>query len=148
MTLGTADAPQRSFRNVVIDTNVFISLVTERDPVQRAKSEALLESAERGEIVIVLPQFIIFEFIHAVREFYDLSAEETKPLIADTMALPGVIVTDDCPWPQFFEHWSDLRPDVGDAAVLAVAIEHGYTLSTFDRKFANRAKTFGVAPYW
>jgi len=89
MTLGTADAPHRSFRNVVIDANVFISLVTERDQVQRAKGETLLEGAERGELV-----------------------------------------------------------DVGDAAILAVAIEHRYTLATFDRKLSNRAKSFGVAPYW
>jgi len=43
-----------------------------------------------------------------------------------------------------------LRQVVVDTNVLmlALAIQNRYTLATFDRKFANRAKTFGVAPYW
>jgi predicted nucleic acid-binding protein len=142
------DDRHASLRHVVIDTNVFISFVTERDAEQQDRADALMLRAKNGELIVVLPQFVIFEFIHAVREFYDLSADETKPLIAETIALPGLSVADDCSWPGVFEHWSDLRPDVVDAAILATAIANRYSLATFDRKLANRARTFGVAPYW
>ena len=45
-------------------------------------------------------------------------------------------------------HWSDLRRDVVDAALLAISIANGYSLATFDEDLSNRARTFGVAPYW
>ena len=69
-------------------------------------------------------------------------------MLREAIALPGLTVADDCPWPEFFEHWSDLRHDVVDAAILAVAIANGYSLATFDRDLVKRAKTFGVSPYW
>jgi predicted nucleic acid-binding protein len=133
---------------VAVDTNVLISLGFFRHEAQRAKGVALLDRAAAGELTILIPQFIVFEAIHAFRSEYGLRPIEIRVVLREIMALPGVTVVDHCNWPQFFEHWSDLRPDVGDAAILAVAIANRYSLATFDRKLANRAKTFGVAPYW
>src|SRR4029079_6696814 len=116
--------------------------------MQRTKGVQLLDRAADGELTIVIPQFIVFEAIHAFRSEYGLRPIEIRVLLREIMAFPGVTAVDHCNWLQFFEHWSDLRPDVGDAAILAVAIEHRYVLATFDRKLSNRAKTFGVAPYW
>jgi predicted nucleic acid-binding protein len=134
--------------HVAIDTNVRLSLLIERDAVQQAKAQALLRRAEDGEVIVVLAQFILFETIYVFRTSYDYSASAVTAALRDAMALPGVILVDDCNWPLFFEHWSDFRPDVGDAAILAVAIANRYSLATFDHKLANRAKTFGVTPYW
>jgi predicted nucleic acid-binding protein len=133
---------------VVVDANVLLSLLIERNEVQQAKAQALLRRAENGEVVVVLAQFILFETIYAFRTSYDYSASAVTAAIRDAMALPGVIIVDDCPWQQFFEYWSDRWPDVGDAAILALSIEHRYSLATFDHKLSNRARTLGVSPYW
>ena len=133
---------------VVVDTNVLVSLALFRHETQRTKGVALLKLAADGELAIVIPQFIVFEAIYVFRSKYGFRPIETSAVLREIMAFPGIAVTDDCDWPLFFEHWSDLRPDVADAAVLAVATAHGYTLATFDHKLANRAKTLGIASYW
>jgi len=69
-------------------------------------------------------------------------------MLREAIALPGLTLVDDRPWPDFFEHWSNLRPDVVDAALIAVAVQNRYDLATFDRDLAKRAKTFGVTSYW
>lgn len=134
--------------HVAVDANVLLSLLTERDKAQQADAQAIVHRAEVGEVIVVLPQFILFETIYVLRSVHHYSPSAIIAALRDAMTLPGVIVIDDCPWPQFFEHWSDLRRDVGDAAMLAVAIANNYSLATFDHKLSNRAKTFGVVPYW
>ena len=140
----TTELPQ-----VVVDANVLISSLTDRNDKQRADGRELLQRAARGQVAVILPQFILFETIYVLRSGYGHSASEIAAALREAIALPGVTVVDDCPWPEFFEHWSDLRPDIGDAAILALVVANRqYSLATFDRKLANRAKTFGVAPYW
>ena len=133
---------------VAIDTNVLISTVLDRDVEQQQKTEQLLLRAGNGELVIALPQFVIFEAIYVLRSVYEFPPHEITTMLREAISLPGVTIVDGCPWPLFFEHWSNLRPDVIDAAILGLAIAKQYSLATFDRKLANRAKSFGVTPYW
>ena len=134
--------------HVVIDANVLISYVFARDEAQQELAETLFLRARNRDVVVVLPQFVIFEAIFVFRSFYKLPPHEITAMLREAITLPGLTVVDDCFWQPFFEHWSDLRPDVVDAAILAVAIEHRYALATFDHKLSNRARTFGVATYW
>ena len=135
-------------RQVVIDTNVLVSLSLFRNETQRTKGLELLDRAADSELTVIVPQFIFFEAIHIFRSRYDLFPAEIATLLRELMAFPGITPTADCDWPLFFEHWTDLKPAPIDAAILAVSIANRYTLATFDRKLSNRAKTFGVAPYW
>jgi predicted nucleic acid-binding protein len=135
-------------RHVVVDTNVLISSIFRRNEDQLARALELYDRAGNGEFVIVFPQFVIFEAIHVFTHMYRFSPAAITKMLRDAMALPGITVVNDCPWPEFFEHWSNFRPDVGDAAILAVAIANRYDLATFDRDLAKRAKTFGIASYW
>lgn len=135
-------------RQVVIDANVLISWVFLRDEAQQILADELFVRARTGELSIALPQFVIFESLYVFRSFYRFSPGVVIQMLRDAMAMPGIIMVDYCPWSQVFEHWSDLKPSVGDAAILALAIANHYDLATFDHKLANRAKTFGVAPYW
>ncbi|HEV2720044.1 MAG TPA: type II toxin-antitoxin system VapC family toxin [Thermoanaerobaculia bacterium] len=135
-------------RHVVIDTNVLISSIFRRNEDQLTRALELYDRAGNGELVVVFPQFVIFEAIHVFTHIYRFSPAAITQMLRDAMALPGVTIVNDCRWPEFFEHWSNFQPDVGDAAILALAIANRYILATFDHKFANRARTFGVAPYW
>lgn len=135
-------------RQVAVDTNVLISFVLLRHEVQRGKAGDLYRAADDGELVVIFPQFVIFEAIHVLRSVYKLSPSWIITLLRDAMSYPGVMMIDDRPWPQFFELWSDLRRDVVDAALLAIAIAKGYDLATFDRDLSKRARAFGISPYW
>jgi predicted nucleic acid-binding protein len=133
---------------VVVDTNVLISSIFRRNELQLTLGLQLLDRAGNGELVIVFPQFVIFEAIHVFSTIYRFSPAAITKMLRDAMALPGVTIDNDCQWPRVFEHWSNLRPDVVDAALIAVAAQNRYDLATFDRDLAKRAKTFGVTSYW
>jgi predicted nucleic acid-binding protein len=136
-------------RRVVVDTNVFVSVLTDRDPRQDAVAKALFLSAERGEIVAVLPQFVIFEIAHVLRNLYKVPPEELASLIRDTIELPGVIVIDHCPWSLVLERWPEPFSSVADASIVAVAMANRFdAVATFDQKLITRMKSLGVASYW
>jgi predicted nucleic acid-binding protein len=135
-------------RHVVVDTNVLISSIFRRNEDQLTRALELYDRAGNGDLVVVFPQSVIFEAIHVFTHIYRFSPAAITKMLRDAMALPGVTVVNDCSWPEFFEHWSNFQPDVGDAAILAVAIANGYSLATFDRDLVKRARTFGVSPYW
>lgn len=136
-------------RRVVVDANVFISFFVQRNEKQRGAAKALLLSAEDGDPVVILPQFVVFEIIYVLQSSYDVSREEVATLIRDTIAFPGVVVIDDCPWKNVLEHWPDPLPSIGDAAIIAVAATNRYdSVATFDQKLIKRMKDLGVASYW
>ncbi len=72
--------------------------------------------------MVILPQFVIFEIDHVLRNFYDVPPSDLESLIRDTIALPGVLVVDHCPWKLVLEHWPDTFNSIADAAIVAVTI--------------------------
>jgi len=55
---------------VVVDANVLVSFFVERNEKQRAAGKALLLSAEEGEMLAVIPQFVLFEIAYVLDSFY------------------------------------------------------------------------------
>ena len=135
--------------HVVVDTNVFVSLLTDRNDRQRALAKKLLLRAQAGEIAAVLPQFVVFEIAHVLRNLYGVPPHTAALLIGDVITLPGVIVITEYPWKQILAHWSDQFPSIADAAIVAITLAKRYdTVATFDQKLIRQMKGLGVAPYW
>jgi predicted nucleic acid-binding protein len=138
-----------SSSHVVVDTNVFISLLTDRNEQQRAVAKELLLRAEAGEITVVLPQFIVFEIAHVLRNLYDVPPATAALLIRDTIALPGVMLVTEYPWQQILDQWSDRFPSIADAGIVALAMTNRYdAIATFDQKLTRQMMSLGVEPYW
>jgi predicted nucleic acid-binding protein len=136
-------------RHVVVDANVFLSFLVERNKKQRAAAKALLLSADDGEIVAIVTQFVIFEITYVLQNSYGIAIGQVATLVREMMALPGVVVTDDCPWKKIFEYWPDRLPSMADAAVVAVAVTNRYdAVATFDQKIVKGMKGMGVESYW
>lgn len=136
-------------QRVVVDANVFLSTLVHRNDEQRDAAKALLLKAEDGELEVVLPQFVVFEIVYVLQSTYRIPASELAPMLRDLIALPGVLVIDECPWKRVLEYWPAPLPSLADAAIVAVAGSNRYdAVATFDRKLAKRAKDVGVASYW
>lgn len=60
---------------VIIDTNCFLRLLLDDIPEQRKSVESLFQKAKRKEIVLIVPQIVIFE-IHFVLSTYYHSLKE------------------------------------------------------------------------
>ena len=97
----------------------------------------------------VLPQFVLFEMAHVLRNLYALPPNTAAALLGDIMELPGVRIITAYPWKQIFEYWSDALPSIADAAIVAIALSNGYdAVATFDHKLSIHMKSRGVAAYW
>jgi predicted nucleic acid-binding protein len=136
-------------QRVVVDANVFLSTLVHRNDEQRDAAKALLLKAEDGELEVILPQFVVFEIVYVLQSTYRIPASELAPMLRDLIALPGVLVIDECPWKRVLEYWPAPLPSLADAAIIAVAESKRYdAIATFDQKLGKRAKDLGVATYW
>lgn len=136
-------------QRVVVDANVFLSFIVHRNDKQRDAAKALLAKAEDGELVAILPQFVVFEIVYVLQSAYSIRDEELATLTRDLVALPGVQLTDESPWRSVFNVWPRPLPSLADASIVAVATANRYeAVATFDRKLANRLEGFGLAAYW
>lgn len=136
-------------QRVVIDANVFVSYLTGRHEKQYDAARALLQEAEDGNLVAILPQFVVFEVSYVLQSLYNLSRERLATTIRALVSFPGVQIVDDCPWKRVLEVWPDPLPGLADASIVAVATENRYeAVATFDRKLANRLESIGLAAYF
>jgi predicted nucleic acid-binding protein len=134
-------------QRVVVDANVFLSTLVHRNDQQRDAAKALLLKAEDGELEVVLPQFVVFEIVYVLQSTYRIPATELAPMLRDLIALPGVLVIDECPWKRVLEYWPAPLPSLADAAIVAESKRYD-AIATFDQKLGKRAKDLGIAPYW
>lgn len=134
---------------VVIDANVLVSYFTARNDTQLAAARTLLQQAEDGELVAIIPQFVIFEVTYVLQGLYNITGQRLTAMIRDVVSFPGAQVIDDCPWKRVLEVWPDPLPSLADATIAAVAAANRYdAVATFDRKLAKRVQDLGVSPYW
>jgi len=95
------------------------------------------------------PQFVVFEVTYVLQSLYNVSGDRLASMVRDLVSFPGVQIVDDCPWKRVLEVWPDPLGGLADAAIVAVATTNRYeAVATFDRKLANRLKSFGFAAYW
>lgn len=136
-------------RQVLVDANVFVSFLVERNESQRAAAKALFDAAGDGEIEAFVTQFGVFEVTHVLQSFYAMPIPRVATLVRDMIALPGVKAIDDCPWKKVFEYWPEQLPGLADAATVAVAIANRYdAVATFDQKMLKRMQSLSVESYW
>lgn len=136
-------------RQVLVDANVFVSFLVERNEEQRTAAKALIDAAGDGEIEAFVTQFAVFEVTYVLQSFYGMPTPRVAALVRDLIALPGVTAIDDCPWKKVFDYWPEQLPGLADAASVAVAMTNHYdAIATFDQKMRKRMQTNGVESYW
>lgn len=134
---------------MVVDANVLVSFFVERNERQRLAGKALLLSAEKGEIIAVIPQFALFEIAYVLDSFYKVPPPRIADAIRATLTYPGVIITDDCSWLRVLENWLEPLSSITDAAIVGVALANNHdSVATFDQKLIRRMKALGVRSYF
>ena len=128
----------------VIDANLLLYAYDSKAPQQAAASTWLTELIGTNE-TIALPWVTIWAFIrigtNARLWETPRSAAEAFGIVSKWLALPGVILLQPGP-----RHWELLQslvsrhkaigPLVSDAALAALAMEHGATLASTDQDFS------------
>lgn len=136
-------------RRLVLDTNVLVSFLTDRDARQQARAARLFDAAAAGEVQLILHQFVATELIYVLRTVYAVDAAEAAATLHDLLALPGVTPVDELPWPAVLALWPRRIEGFVDAALVAVtrAGKHD-ALATFDDRLRRRLSRLGVGTAW
>jgi predicted nucleic acid-binding protein len=135
-------------RRVLIDANVFVSFFIDRNAAQHAAARAVIQSAEDGDIVAVVSQSVVFEVAYVVQSQYGATGERLATVVRAVTSFPGTQLVDECPWKRLLEIWPADLSGLGDAILVAVAMNTRCdAVATFDRKLANKLESFGLAPY-
>jgi predicted nucleic acid-binding protein len=134
---------------IVLDTNVVLSFLTDRDPRQQAAAAELFEQTAAGEKELVLHQIVSTELVYVLHNHYRVGGAETAATLRDLLALPGVLSVDSMPWPTLFDLWPAHVPEFADAVLAAVTkVGRHDALATFDTAFRRRLRRLGLTSYW
>lgn len=128
-------------KKIIIDTNILISFITDRDLAQQKMASDIFNDASQLKYVILCPQNVLTEFVFAMDKVYGVSSEKINEIINDFVSMPGIEVLHDLDLGQVFFYWPKYFKDFGDAIVASVCKDNkGTSVATFDRKFKNALK--------
>ncbi len=136
-------------RRILLDTNVLLSFLTDRDPRQQAMAGELFEQAAERALELVVAQTTLAECVYVLENLYEMSPDDVATLCRRLLRLPGVEMRDAVVWDLVFELWPTSVADFGDAVLATVAkTEHLDALATFDRRFRRSLARLGIETHW
>jgi predicted nucleic-acid-binding protein len=132
-------------RELILDTNLLLSFVTDRHPGQQEKVAELFLSASRLKTMLLCPQHVITEFVYVLEKIYRQPKKQVRQMVADFMAWPGVQVVQEIDFKWVLAFWPDQITDFGDALVAAVAtVRKEAQVATFDKRLITSLKKVGL----
>ena len=130
---------------VVIDTNVLISFVTDRNPEQQVKTAKLFEKAANLRYLVLCPQNVLTEFVYVLERVYGVSRSLIKKMLTSFIEMPGIEVVHEIDLKILFSLWPDKISEYGDAIIASVCKARvGSAFVTFDRKLKAALKRHGI----
>ena len=136
-------------KSVLLDTNVLLSFLSDRDLDQQEKAAHLFAAAANREMRIDLHQIVVTEAVYVLTNSYEQSADAVSDVIGSLLALPGVVSVDLAPWRRVLGAWPRPFRDFADAMLAAFAKETRVdAVATFDRRFASSLKRQGIESVW
>jgi predicted nucleic-acid-binding protein len=131
-------------KKYIIDTNVLISFVTDRNQEQQQKIAPLFESAAHLKAQLLCHQNVLTEFIYVMDRVYHVPKNEIARMIADLVEMPGIEIIHEIDFNTVLSCWPNPIPDFGDAVVASTGkIMKRSIIVTFDQKFINNLKSLG-----
>ncbi|HVT57017.1 MAG TPA: type II toxin-antitoxin system VapC family toxin [Thermoanaerobaculia bacterium] len=136
-------------RRVLVDTNVLISFVSDRDELQQKRAARLFAVAAAGEMELILHQAVITEFVFVLSNLYGIEIREVAAVLGELLDLPGTSAVYEISWPLVLDLWPGEIPGFADAILATVALQGRYdAVATFDSKLARALRRRGVASDW
>jgi predicted nucleic acid-binding protein len=135
-------------KRIVIDTNMLISFVTDRNKEQQEYALRLFAAALHSHLAIICHQNVMTEFVYVLDKVYGQEHDAINTMLRDLLATPGVEVVNDLDYQKLLDIWPKSCAEYGDAVLLTYCKgRRDVSLATFDHKLINRAKTIGVKVY-
>ncbi|HXA19527.1 MAG TPA: PIN domain-containing protein [Thermoanaerobaculia bacterium] len=75
-------------QRIVLDANVLVSYLTGRHEKQYDAARVLLQEAEDGNLVAILPQFVVFEVTYVLQSLYGVSGDRLAATVRALVSFP------------------------------------------------------------
>jgi predicted nucleic acid-binding protein len=136
-------------KQVVVDTNVLVSFLTDRNLKQQGLAQELFEAASGRELGLILHQAVLSELVYVLRNLYQVETAEIAATLRSLLALPGIEVVDEIAWTRLLDLWPGRFPDFADAILSVVMKEQGADcIATFDQRFFRILQKEGQVSFW
>lgn len=134
---------------VLVDTNVLVSFLTDRDPAQQTRAAALFGEAAGGQLEILVPHLVLAEAVFVLTKLYQVPPETVATILGDLLRAPGVTLVEALPWVLLLELWPSRIPAFTDATIAAVARSQRVdSVATFDRGLGRALRKLEVRAHW
>ena len=117
---------------VVADTNAFLRFLLNDIPEQVQKTERLFEKAKKSEIVLIIPQIVIFELHFTLKTFYNFPKLEITRSLKSITQIPYLQIQDRTIFKAALELYAKSNVSLADCFILSYAREKKGELFTFD----------------
>lgn len=133
--------------SVVVDTNVVLSFLTDRNETQQARAASLFEAAG-VEARFIVHQQVVTEMVYVLVNHYGQPRDLVRTIVEEFLSLPGVEVLDAVRWSRVLKLWPNSHRDFTDAVLADVATTvRSASVATFDEGFARSLERCGIATW-
>ena len=129
----------------IVDTNILLTFVTDRDPPRREIVSRVFQGAAslREELWVI--SNVVTEFVHVLTTVYGVEAATVRSMVVDLLDTPGVLYHHGYYPGLVFRIWPAEVRDFGDAVVAAAASTLDLPVYTADNAFGAELSRIGVA---
>lgn len=136
-------------KEILVDTNVLISFLTDRNPEQQERADLLFRGAAERQHALVLHSINLIEMVYVMTRLYKADPHDVSRSISSLLEMPGVSSDSNVDWRAVLERWPSILPTLGDAIVAAVAAERRCdAVATFDLALRGKLTLQGSSSYW
>ena len=133
-------------QKIILDTNVLISFLTDRNLAQQEKAAEIFSQAAALQTEILCQQEVISEFVYVMNSVYQVHKSEIRDMLMDFAEMPGIEIVAGLDLALVTKLWPAQIADYGDAVLAALCKKNrDSAVATFDRKFIKELTAAGIA---
>lgn len=133
-------------KKIILDTNVLISFLTDRNLAQQNKAEEIFAQAAALKTVILCQHEVISEFVYVMNSVYQVSKNEIRSMLLDFAEMPGIEIVSGLDLAIVSQLWPAQISDYGDAVIASLCKKtRDSAVATFDRKLIKELTAAGLA---
>lgn len=118
-----------------VDANVILRFLRNDDAKQSLRARSLVDSAQRGETILILSSITLAEVFYALRASYRMSRTDAADLLIRLLHTGVFELEDENRMLDALARVARANVDFGDAHLAALAVSTGEPIVSFDQDF-------------